>query len=75
MNKAMAEEIAGIFTKIGIIADAKPRTGKPRSWAVTFLLKPEKKEAFEDIMIDFSNLKLKVEYEPHGVSMERVFLY
>jgi hypothetical protein len=75
MNNKMANDIADLFSEMGLSASPKSRQGKPTSWAVSFLLKPDKKNAFEEILLDFSDLKFKLEYEPHGVSMERVLLY
>jgi hypothetical protein len=75
MNMKMANDIAEIFCRIGVEAAAKARHGKPGSWAVSFLLGPDKKEVFEEALLDYSDLKLKLEYEPHGIDMERVLLY
>ena len=75
MNKKMAEDISGIFRGIGIEATAKSRTGKPESWAVSFLIAPDKKDDLEGVLQDYADLKINVEYEPHGIDKERVLIY
>ncbi len=75
MKKDKAEEIALMIGKAGVSADVIPKPGNRRIWSVTFLIDGMKKEQFEDILIDYRDLKLKVDYEPQGIHQERVYLH
>ena len=42
---------------------------------MSFVLEADKKDAFEDILSNFMELKLKVEYEPMNINQEKVYIY
>ena len=75
MLKKNVDEIVTAFNSVGVGCSRAPRPGHRRSWAVSFVLDVDKRDAFEDILVMHSDIKLKVEYEPMGINIERVYLY
>ena len=75
MKKIRAEEISNMLEKAGMIVDVIPKPGNRRVWCVTFLIDGAMKDKFEDIMIDYRSLKVKIDYEPQGIRNERIYLY
>lgn len=75
MQKTTAEEMVEMFARSEFEAEVSRRPSNRRSWAVSFVLDASKQEDLEDILIKFNSLKLKAEYEAHGITEERVYLY
>ena len=75
MKKDKAEEIVKMIGKAGVEADVIQKPGNRRIWSVTFIIEAVKKDQFEDILIDYRDLKLKLDYKPLGFMRERLYLY
>lgn len=75
MKKELAIEMTEVFSSQGIEAERMPLPGTARVWAVAINVVALKKEMLEQIIAKYSDLGIKVQYGPDGISNERAFIY